>query len=1123
MNNPTNNSGDVAPQSYVALLLGVLLFLICPPASAAPASVSIKGQWRFALDRDDRGLAFNWCTNRFEDKIVLPGVLQSQGYGDAISTNTPWVLSLYDKLWFLRGDYKLYASPGNVKVPFVSQPPRHYLGPAWYAREIEIPAAWANQKVSLFLERPRWETRAWLDGRLCGTNDSLCVPHEFELGTLSPGKHWLAVRVDNRMLMNYRPDAHAVSDSLGSTWNGITGDLELRSRPNLSIRHVRLTPSLQNRNVQVRLTVVNDAASTIENVPIELRAWLHNEKGRSPVVMQTRSNIKPGESTVDLFYPMGNDFREWSEFQPAFYRFRASLSLPDSKTAAFETVFGMREVTHQDKTLLINGVPTFLRGTHHGGDFPLTGYPPSDADYWRELFKTCRDWGMNHVRFHSFCPPEAAFSAADEIGIYLQIEPGMWNEISPNTPMERMLYAETERILNSYGNHPSFVLMSASNEPKGNWKRSLPLWVEHFRSIDPRMIYTTGTGWSLIDQPGPVTGADYLAVHRIGLNMLRGDRGWFGRDYANSLRGVNVPVVAHESGQWCAYPDFSVIRDFKGYARPGNYEIFRDSARASGVLQFNEEFARASVKFQLACYKEEIEANTRTEGLSGYQLLDLHDYTGQGTALVGVLDPFWKPKNGVTLKEWRSFVGPVTPLARLARRTFVNSDTLSASIDIANFTQAHLTNVAVVWEIADSKGRAVLSGRTNAPRIMIGRLPNVLTAQADLSRLPAPAAYKLVAKVSSGALAAENDWNFWLYPSANTAQADLAEKAPIVTSWPEAEQRLARGEAVLFVPRKSDMFWDSPPLDNRPVFWNRLMNPQWGRMLGLWCDNKHPALAAFPTEENCDWQWTELTQGARALNIGRLNPDLKPIVAAVDDWNRNWKLAPIFEAKAGKGRLLVCSFDILSSLDQRPAARQLRQSLVDYVGSSGFKPRVEVALEELRSLWFDTLVMRKLGAKAQAQGSDASAAIDGDPNTVWVAGAPVRGRSSGAQHPHSLLIEFPKAVEVRGLELMNRQNDRDHLGDIREYVVEITAEGKNWQQVAAGALASTWRPQSISFNATLPCKALRFHAKSGFGKDPSAALAEIAVQYAGAPLPEIDASLDYKKARSTSSDVDEGQ
>ncbi len=177
--------------------------------------------------------------------------------------------------------------------------------------------------------------------------------------------------------------------------------------------------------------------------------------------------------------------------------------------------------------------------------------------------------------------------------------------------------------------------------------------------------------------------------------MLRGPSAWFGRDYARSLCGVNVPVVAHELGQWCAYPDFEVIRKFTGYLRPGNFEIFRDSLAGRGLLEQNRELARASGRFQFLCYKEEIEANLRTPGLAGFQLLDLHDYLGQGTALVGLLDAFWEPKSCATAAEFRRFCGPTVPLARLTRRVFTPADPFEAPVEIAHYGPAPLTNASV--------------------------------------------------------------------------------------------------------------------------------------------------------------------------------------------------------------------------------------------------------------------------------------------------------------------------------------------------------------------------------------------------------------------------------------------
>jgi beta-galactosidase len=385
-----------------------------------------------------------------------------------------------------------------------------------------------------------------------------------------------------------------------------------------------------------------------------------------------------------------------------------------------------------------------MRGTHHGGDFPLTGYPPCDVDYWRKLFQTCKEWGLNHVRFHSFCPPEAAFIAADEIGIYLQPEPGMWNEISPGTPMEKFLYEETERMIKYYGNHPSFVLLSPSNEPKGRWKESLPKWVNHFRERDPRRLYTTGTGWSLIDEPQPVADqVDYLAVHRIGLNMMRGNSAWFGRDYSRSMRTVDVPNIVHENGQWCAYPDFDVIKKFTGFMRPGNFEIFRDSAAKTGVLEYNKQFAHASGRFQLACYKEELEAILRSPGLGGFQLLDLHDYTGQGTALVGLLDPFWEEKNYVNAAEWRRFCSETVPLVRLTKRVFTTADQFEPEIEVTHYGQAPLTNAALILVGHRQKPTSDGSRRTSAHHAGPRKKSRLGQSHGGFGKTPAPAEYKL--------------------------------------------------------------------------------------------------------------------------------------------------------------------------------------------------------------------------------------------------------------------------------------------------------------------------------------------------------------------------------------------
>lgn len=1085
-------------------LLSLLIFCFSIGGSAhtkpSPTSptINLAGKWSFALDREDVGIKEKWFDKTLGDKITLPGILQSQNYGDEISTKTPWVLSLYDKNWYDREDYKRFTQAGAVKVPFLSQPPRHYLGAAWYEREIEIPENWTNKRVALFLERPRWQSIVYLDGKEIGSNMSLVAEHEYDLGVLPIGKHRLSIRVDNRMLMDYRPDAHSVSDSLGMSWNGIVGTIELRATSPVWIDDAQVFTDLQNKAATIKVKIGNRTGKS-GNGTIAIGTEKY------PVVW----NEKGGTAELALKF-QDKDVQLWSEFNPNFYKLY--LHLTGENADNWKNIsFGFAEIKADKNEFKLNGRTIYFRGTHHGGDFPLTGYPPTDVAYWRKIFQINKDWGINHIRFHSFCPPEAAFAAADELGIYLQPEPGMWNVVSPNTPMEKMLYEETDRMIKAYGNHPSFLLLSPSNEPKGRWKEAFDKWIAYYRKADPRRLYTNGTGHTEKEVPNLAEGADYLVMQRIGQKMLRGNTAWFGKDYGASLEDIDIPVLSHETGQWVSYPDFDIIKKFTGYLRPGNYEIFRDSLARKGLLGKNKDFAYASGKYQLECYKEEIEANLRTPKMYGYQMLDLHDYLGQGTALVGLLDTFWEEKGYVTAKEFKRFNGETVPLARLYKRTFSADEKFEVETEIAHFGEKPLENAVAYWKIVNTKGKVFSSAEFSAKMIEIGKNIRLGKVTADLSKLPTPHEYKLVVGIKNTKF--ENDWNFWVYPS---KPAENAPKNLLIThSWDEAERKLKTGGKVLYIPRKADLDWTSPPLDTLPVFWTRLMNPAWGRMLGIWVDKNHPALKDFPTDSFFDWQWTELVKDSRAVNLDKLPKNLQPIVQPIDDWNRNYKLGMIFEAKVGKGRLLVSSADLENNLEERIAARQLRQSLLNYMRSAKFNPQVSIAPENLREILFPTRIMLRLGALTDIK--EQVAAFDGDPNTFWIAGDQKSERKN-----HEFSVRFPNSVPFSGLVIMPRQNHRDHEGDIREYAASISDDGKNWTEIKRGALVSTFDPQKITFGKTVNAKYLKFVSLSGFGNDKTTAIAELAVIYEGAKLPEDSTDLEYKRIKSASTDIDEG-
>lgn len=912
-------------------------------SSAQTSTLPLAGEWNFEMDRSDQGVSDKWFDRDLKDKIRLPGILQDQGYGDEIKTDTPWVLGLGAEWWKLQPEElrDAFSKPGAVEVPFLSQPKRHYLGAAWYQREIRIPDDWKNRRVSLFLERPRWESTVWVDGRAVGSARSLVAPHEFELGVLKPGVHRLSIRLDNRMIVSdpkdngHMPDAHAVSDALGSTWNGIAGRIELRSTPLVWISNAQAFPNVANRSVRLSIAIENLSGKPGEG-DLEVKG----------VKTQVRWETTGG--SAEIVVPLGRDAECWDEFHPKLIKLPLCLNA-SSGSHETEISFGLREIIWRGKDPLINGKLVNFRTTHFGLDFPLTGCPATDVESWRRIIRRCKEFGLNGIRFHSCCPPEAAFEAADALGFYLQPECGLWAPFYPDGTFTRYLEEETKLLLRAYGNHPSFVMFSPSNEPSGRYTQVTPQWAKRWHEKDPRRLYSAGTGWNRPEQV--FGGAQVAGLVRFGKGELRNVTGWFGSDYRTALEGVEIPVLAHEIGQWCAYPDFSVIDKFSGYLRPSNYRIFRHIAEKNGLLDRNKEIAWASGKFQLVCYKEELEANLRTPGLAGHQMLDIRDYLGQGTALIGVLDAFWKPKSYVSGNEFRRFHSETVPLARLKKRVFTTADSIDCEVEIYHFGGKPIPAAKPYWKIVSTDGTVLNQGRWETREIPIGKDISLGRVKTALSNVPAPAACKLVVGLEGSSI--ENDWNFWVYP-AESPQASAGDLL-ITQQWSEAAAKLAAGGKVLFTPRKLDPA-TCPPMRKTPVFWNIQMTvrppknpaPRFDAMLGLLCDTKHPALASFPTDRFCDWQWTSVIDGVRSVNLTNAPRGLWPLVAAIDDWNRNWRLGVIFECRVGKGRLLVSAIP----LDKTDAVtRQLRQSLVDYAGGEKFQPSAAITSEQAAALF----------------------------------------------------------------------------------------------------------------------------------------------------------------------------
>ncbi|TCS85834.1 glycosyl hydrolase family 2 [Anseongella ginsenosidimutans] len=918
-------------------------------AAGDPPRLSIGGEWEYRLDPENKGLEEKWYVQRFraEGSLQLPGTLDDAGIG-----RKP----------------ELTADTISREVMLHLTRKHQYEGVAWYRREVIVPESWEGKETSLFLERALWKTTLWIDGKEAGSRESLNTPHEYDLGKLlSPGRHVLVLRIDNSKQydISYKNMAHAYTNETQIMWNGVIGDMYLAAVPDAAISSVQVFPDVEARTATAVLKLESRFAEAVKS---SLRLTVFSGER----IIQQRKialNLSPGQSTHRTTLLLGPDAELWDEFNPHLYTLRAELgatapgSRPDhpgraehpaAEIAKAAATFGLREFHTDKEQLFLNGRRLFLRGTLECSIFPLTGYPPAGKKGWEKVFTAARSYGLNHLRFHSWCPPEAAFEVADSMGFYLQAELPLWaKDFGEDTATVRFIREEAERMIAAYGNHPSFCFWSLGNELQGDFDLMESLLVE-LKERDPRRLYTTTT---FTFQGGhgdwPETQDDFFVTQWTKKGWVRGQGIFntrypdFNTDYSVAIEGISVPVITHEIGQYSVYPNLDEIKKYTGVLEPLNFIAVRNDLRRKGLLKYADEFTLASGKLSVLLYKEEIERALKTRGLSGFQLLDLHDFPGQGTALVGILDAFWDSKGLVDAEVFRQFCSPVVPLLRFPKAVYTNDEYFEAAAELSNYSAEDLENLRAEWKVTGREGAIIATGKFEAATIPAGSLASLGTIRTPLAGLREAA--KLNVTITIPGTDYRNEWPIWVYPASlsdRTKPGDLSEVV-FTRSATEALKLLAEGRKVLLNPDTSQL----KGVDGRftQVFWSPVHFPNQPGTMGLLCDPEHPALADFPTDFHTNWQWWDLVMHSKSMVIDSL-PPAEPLVRVIDNFFKNRKMALVLEAKVGKGRLVICSADISSDLENRPAARQLRYSLLTYMKGGSFRPETVLEKEDVRSL-----------------------------------------------------------------------------------------------------------------------------------------------------------------------------
>lgn len=630
------------------------------------------------------------------------------------------------------------------------------------------------------------------------------------------------------------------------------------------------------------------------------------------------------------------------------------------------------------------GKRVFLRGKHDACVFPLQGHAPMDAKTWEWYLGTVKDYGFNHIRFHSWCPPEAAFAAADKLGIYLQPELPIWGRFPADEshPDFKFLVDEGEAILREYGNHKSFRMFCLGNELSAD-SAAMRMLVDRFRIIAPDKFYTFAA-WPHLGGLGVPEGEDYMISARIGrrddsIGFSNNTRGSFShvdnrdggiinaeipttdRDFANGIRLGGKPVLGHETGQFQFYPDARELPRYTGVLAPRNLERFLNRSYAKHGRTRAEEFFKAVGPLAVMCYKEEFEMARRTPDMAGFQTLDLQDFPGQGTALVGPLNAFMENKGFVSREEFLAFNGEIVPLARFAKFAWLANETFTARVAVSNYSPAPLDTV-LTWSLTDERRTTIQSGRI-AAKIPQGEVRDAGTISIPLDFVERPGRYTLAIQASG--MKAANTWPLWFYPGTRDIALKPSDGVRICSSVDEPLLETLRtgGKAVLFAaehgyPKQTiaqglfiPCFW------NYPMF-NGIANGNPDRTspgtLGLLIRPEHPSLTGFPTEFHSNWQWWPIMKFAEPLILDGVK-QLRPIVEPIDNVERCHRLGLLFEVRVGPGRLLVCMADLPKAVANgfrgQAEIRQLYASIMSYVNGADFKPTESLTEADLRSLF----------------------------------------------------------------------------------------------------------------------------------------------------------------------------
>ena len=1021
--------------------------------------LSMEGAWKLSLRMPDGG-------KRDCGMVSLPSTVTEQGFGEI-------------------NDRK--------ELLFLSEK-RRFVGKAEFERTFNLPEIGWNH-VIFYMERTRL-TSVEVNGRPAGSRDALTTGQRYDITTfVHAGENRIRVVVDNTY-EGAPHDAiigsHMATEHTQTNWNGILGRIEIRILPFYRPSGIRVLPDAKRRTAEVMIDFDGlPAACSFKTAKVKVKISQPGLSGQDVSVFDVCLSDKTESYSTRI--QLDPDTPLWSEFTPKMTNIRV-ITEYEGENVCIDVPFGLRsfDVDEDRRHFCINGLRTFLRSEANCCVFPISGYAPMDEKSWERLLRAYQSYGVNYVRFHSWCPPEAAFACADRLGIYMQPELCEWTFHTFEEDAEYDYYTrEAENIAYAYANHPSFVAMTWGNELRSGNRTRMGELCRRMRQYDPTRLYAEGSNaWYGLNGVNPES--DFVMAQGNYKDSWRGafagNHGFINDEmpgeehtYSKELEKIPVPAVSFEVGQFQTYPDYSEIDDYTGVLEARNLQSYRDTLAKHGMAGCDGRFQRASGMLAEQCYREEIEAARRTPELAGISLLGLQDFPGQGTALVGMMDAFGRPKKFSDPERFSRFFGAVVPLLSFHKYAYQEGETAEFTALIHNFGPEDITD-SVSVSISDETGKILFEKEWKGEVFRQGTVTKAGEFRFHFPPCGNGRPEKRTASIKVGAHIQE--YKLFIFPVPEAFSRDEIVKEIDK----ETLERLSRGEKLLFLPTLSPESVPSGfPMSYISDFWCWIMFSKWddSGTLGICPDRKSSLWDFFPVSDGTDPGWWTLLHGARAVRITGLG--LKPLLMAIDNIQRNEQLSLVMEAKVGKGALLISTLCMDNPED--PAQCAFLKALLQYLHSDQFCPEDSVSAESLVRLFQGrrkeiTMAGEVLCVQTDAC-EEAAAFVLTDDDRSWCTNGNVSPDGGNTMEFTLRSVRKVNTVRIRFLSdtAYASEGDRRVLPDTYEVSCRVNGEWRSAKVLFQSAVSDGG--ENICYFEPVLCEALRIHFQmhAGAGVD----------------------------------------